>query len=95
MRKPLKEARPPLLEDRKAKMKRARSPSITSSPIPQLDGTYAPSTLKTNLLSRIEDTESAPKHEPDPESAPEPEPETEAGPESETELEIELKPIQL
>ena len=89
----MKEARPPLLIDRKAKMKRARSPSITSSPIPQLDGTYAPSKLKTNLLSRLEDTkdskpESAPKHEPDPESAPEPEPETEAGPESGTELEI-------
>ena len=84
MRKPLKEARP-LLEDRKAKMKRARSPYLTSSPIPQLDGTYAPSTPKINLLSKSEDTE-----ESDPESTPEPE--TEAGPESETELEIELNP---
>ena len=96
MRKPLKEARPPLLEDRKGKMKRARSPSNTSSLIPQLDGTYAPS-FKTHLLSRLQDTEeskpeSAPKHEPYNESAPEPEPETEAGPESETELEMELKP---
>ena len=98
-RTPLKETRPSILEDRKAKVKRARSPFLTSSPIPQLDG--------TNLLSRTEDTEesdsenapepgpgpeSAPEPEPETESAPEPEPETEAGPESETELEIELKP---
>lgn len=97
MRKPLKEARPPLLEDRKAKMKRARSPSLTSSPIPQLDGTCTPSTPKTTLFSRPEDTEEydpeyAPEPEPETESAPEPEPETEAGLESETEFEIELKP---
>ena len=96
MRKPLKEARP-LLEDRKAKMKRARSPYLTSSPIPQLDRTYAPSTPKINLLSKSEDTEesdpkSTPEPEPETESGPEPEPETEAGPESETELEIELNP---
>ena len=101
MRKPLKEARPPLLEDRKTKMKRARSPSITSSPIPQLDGTYAPSTLQTNLLSRLEDTEeskpeSGPKHEP--ESVPEPEPKTESAskhepdPESAPEPETESAP---
>ena len=78
-------------------MKRARSPSITSSPIPQLDGTYAPSKLKTNLLSRLEDTkeskpESAPKHEPDPESAPEPEPETESAPKPEPETESAPEP---
>ena len=78
-------------------MKRARSPSITSSPIPQLDGTYAPSKLKTNLLSRLEDTEeskpdSLPKHEPDPESAPEPEPETESAPKPEPETESAPEP---
>ena len=87
MRKPLKEARPPLLEDRKAKMKRARSPSLTSSPIPQLDGTCTPSTPKTTLLSRPEDTE-----EYDPEYAPEPEPETESAPEPEPETEHAPKP---
>ena len=105
MRKPLKEARPPLLDDRKTKMKRARSPSITSSPIPQLDGTYAPSTLQPNLLSRLKDTEeskpkSAPKHEPDPEYAPEPEtesvfkhePDPESAPEPEPETESAPEP---
>ena len=67
-------------------MKRARSPSLTSSPIPQLEGICTPSTPKTNLLSRPKDTEesdpkSEPEPEPDPESVPEPEPETESMPE--------------
>ena len=54
-------------------MKRASSPSLTSFHDPQLDGTRTPSTHKTNLLSRPENTE-----ESDPEYAPEPEPDTES-----------------
>ncbi|XP_023343130.1 protein TsetseEP [Eurytemora carolleeae] len=99
VRNPVNEARPPLLEDRKAKMKRARSPSITSSPIPQLDGICTPSTPNTNLPSRPKvtkesDPESAPEPELDPESAPEPEPEpeTESAPEPEPDSESAPEP---
>ena len=65
----MKRARLPLLEDRKAKMKRARSPSLTSSPYSQFDGTITPSTPKINILSWPEYTEEsdsayAPEHEP-------------------------------
>ena len=78
-------------------MKRASSPSLTSSQIAKLDGTCTPSTPKTNLLSRLEDTEKsypkyAPQPEPETESAPEPEPETESEPEPEPEIKSEPEP---
>ena len=95
----MKRARLPLLEDRKAKMKRARSPYLTSSPYsPVWWNNYTINTKdQSSFMAWVywgiwfcvctwtwTDPDFAPEPKPETESAPEPEPESEPGPESET-----------